>query len=55
MAKTKSDTDAQSFLAKAGRRPTSYDVARLAGVSQSAVSRCFAPNASIGQAKREKS
>ncbi|RQW44326.1 LacI family DNA-binding transcriptional regulator [Novosphingobium sp. LASN5T] len=54
MAKTKSDTDAQSFLAKAGRRPTSYDVARLAGVSQSAVSRCFAPNASIGQAKREK-
>ncbi|EJU11181.1 transcriptional regulator, LacI family protein, partial [Sphingomonas sp. LH128] len=36
-----------------GRRPTSYDVARIAGVSQSAVSRCFAPNASIAPAKRE--
>lgn len=38
---------------EAGRRPTSYDVARIAGVSQSAVSRCFAPNASIAPAKRE--
>jgi len=36
-----------------GRRPTSYDVARIAGVSQSAVSRCFAPNASLAPAKRE--
>ena len=36
-----------------GRRPTSYDVARIAGVSQSAVSRCFAANASIAPAKRE--
>lgn len=42
-----------SFLIQTGRRPTSYDVARLAGVSQSAVSRCFAPNASIAPAKRE--
>ena len=36
------------------RRATSYDVARLAGVSQSAVSRCFAPNASIAPATRER-
>lgn len=33
---------------------TSYDVARLAGVSQSAVSRCFLPNASISDKTREK-
>lgn len=37
---------------ESGRRPTSYDVARIAGVSQSAVSRCFASNASIAPAKR---
>jgi DNA-binding LacI/PurR family transcriptional regulator len=41
----------------AGGRPikttvTSYDVARLAGVSQSAVSRCFKPGASVAPAKR---
>ena len=36
------------------RRATSYDVARLAGVSQSAVSRCFAPNGSIAPATRER-
>ena len=36
-----------------GRRVTSYDVARVAGVSQSAVSRCFAPGASIAPATRE--
>lgn len=54
MPKSKPDSDTPSFLAETGRRPTSYDVARLAGVSQSAVSRCFAPNASIGRAKREK-
>ncbi len=33
---------------------TSYDVARLAGVSQSAVSRCFEPNASISDKTRQK-
>ena len=38
----------------AGRRPTSYDVAKLAGVSQSAVSRCFRPGASIAAATRER-
>ena len=35
-------------------RSTSYDVARLAGVSQSAVSRCFKPSASISKKMREK-
>ncbi len=33
-------------------RATSYDVARLAGVSQSAVSRCFKPGASISPKMR---
>jgi DNA-binding LacI/PurR family transcriptional regulator len=33
---------------------TSYDVALLAGVSQSAVSRCFKPNASISEKTRKK-
>ena len=33
---------------------TSYDVARLAGVSQSAVSRCFKPNGSISGKTRQK-
>lgn len=42
-----------SVTIEKGRRPTSYDVARIAGVSQSAVSRCFAANASIAPAKRE--
>lgn len=32
------------------RRVTSYDVAMLAGVSQSAVSRCFKPGASVSKA-----
>jgi DNA-binding LacI/PurR family transcriptional regulator len=35
-------------------RPTSYDVAQLAGVSQSAVSRCFSPGASIAPLTRQK-
>lgn len=38
----------------ATRRPTSYDVAQLAGVSQSAVSRCFRPGSSIAPATRQK-
>ena len=33
---------------------TSYDVARLAGVSQSAVSRCFKPTGSISEKTRQK-
>lgn len=35
------------------RRPTSYDVAQLAGVSQSAVSRCFRPGSSLSAEKRK--
>ena len=35
------------------RRPTSYDVAQLAGVSQSAVSRCFRPGSSISPDKKK--
>lgn len=38
---------------QSGRRPTSYDVARLAGVSQSAVSRCFRPGNSLSAEKRK--
>ena len=35
-------------------RPTSYDVAKLAGVSQSAVSRCFRPGSSISAKTKSK-
>ncbi|HEY0275837.1 MAG TPA: LacI family DNA-binding transcriptional regulator [Paenirhodobacter sp.] len=34
--------------------PTAHDVARLAGVSQSAVSRSFTPGASVSETTREK-
>jgi len=37
-----------------GRRGTSYDVARIAGVSQSAVSRAFRPGASVAPDTRER-
>ena len=37
-----------------GKRSTSYDVARMAGVSQSAVSRCFKEGASISAKTRAK-
>lgn len=37
-----------------GKRATSYDVAKLAGVSQSAVSRTFSPNKSASKKTREK-
>ncbi len=40
--------------APTARDVTSYDVARHAGVSQSAVSRCFNPGASISKATRNK-
>ncbi|MEM8771187.1 MAG: LacI family DNA-binding transcriptional regulator [Pseudomonadota bacterium] len=40
---------------KSGKGPvTSYDVARHAGVSQSAVSRCFKPGASVSTKMRER-
>jgi DNA-binding LacI/PurR family transcriptional regulator len=41
-------------LARNNSRATSYDVARAAGVSQSAVSRCFKPGASVSQKMRDK-
>ena len=37
-----------------GRRATSYDVARLAGGSQSAVARCFKPGSSISEKMRKR-
>lgn len=40
----------KAAIERAGRRVTSYDVALLAGVSQSAVSRCFKPGASVSKA-----
>ncbi|WP_375551917.1 LacI family DNA-binding transcriptional regulator [Rhodophyticola porphyridii] len=36
------------------RKPTSFDVARLAGVSRSAVSRAYTPGAHIAEATRQK-
>lgn len=42
-------------MAKSGhRKPTSFDVARMAGVSRSAVSRAFTPGGTIASATREK-
>lgn len=47
-----SDTDTEPTGLR--RRATSTEVARLAGVSQSAVSRCFTPGASIAPETRDK-
>lgn len=41
--------DIQALVRREVRRVTSYDVASLAGVSQSAVSRCFQPGASVSK------
>lgn len=42
-------------MAKSGhRKPTSFDVARLAGVSRSAVSRAFTPGGTIAHSTRDK-
>lgn len=43
-----------NFDSAAAHNITSYDVALRAGVSQSAVSRCFKPNASVSAAMRER-
>ena len=40
----------KALIRREARRVTSYDVATLAGVSQSAVSRCFKPGASVSKA-----
>ncbi len=45
------DTNSESRT-WSGHRVTSYDVARQAGVSQSAVSRCFKPGASVSKKMR---
>lgn len=42
--------DLKALIRTEARRVTSYDVAMAAGVSQSAVSRCFQPNASVSKA-----
>jgi DNA-binding LacI/PurR family transcriptional regulator len=44
-------TELKAAIASENRRVTSYDVAQLAGVSQSAVSRCFKPGASVSKDK----
>lgn len=54
MAREKKSVSVIDPPTRGGRRPTSYDVARIAGVSQSAVSRCFAPGASIAPATRDR-
>ena len=41
--------DLKALIHNEARRVTSYDVATLAGVSQSAVSRCFKPGASVSK------
>ena len=41
--------DHKALIARENRRVTSYDVALVAGVSQSAVSRCFQPGASVSK------
>ena len=42
--------DIKALIGREARRVTSYDVAHAAGVSQSAVSRCFKPGASVSKA-----
>ena len=51
---TPDNTVKDTAIKAVGKRSTSYDVARLAGVSQSAVSRCFKPGASISAKTRAK-
>ena len=53
MAKAGTSTRKEN-LASTKRHVTSYDVARHAGVSQSAVSRCFKPGASVSKKMRER-
>jgi DNA-binding LacI/PurR family transcriptional regulator len=54
MAREKKSVTMAAPPVKSGRRATSYDVARIAGVSQSMVSRCFAPGGSIAADKRDR-
>ncbi len=50
----KSKEQSSAIAAGNGTAATSYDVAKLAGVSQSAVSRCFRPGSSIAPKTRAK-
>jgi len=50
LAPVTSPADCKAAIQRENRRVTSYDVALLAGVSQSAVSRCFKPGASVSKA-----
>lgn len=53
--RSKSHEPSRGAPANRPARPiTSYDVGRLAGVSQSAVSRCFKPGASVSRQMRER-
>lgn len=47
-------TDASDAAARPGKPVTSYDVAKRAGVSQSAVSRCFTAGGSVSKVTRAK-
>jgi DNA-binding LacI/PurR family transcriptional regulator len=49
-APTLSLAEHKAAIQRENRRVTSYDVALVAGVSQSAVSRCFKPGASVSKA-----
>ena len=51
---SKKQKSAKSDGELAGKRATSYDVAKLAGVSQSAVSRVFQDGASASKAMRDR-
>ena len=53
MVSAANSTRKENF-ASTKRHVTSYDVARHAGVSQSAVSRCFKPGASVSKKMRER-
>ena len=54
MVKESAKNSKVTSIKSAARRATSYDVARVAGVSQSAVSRCFKPGASVSAKTRAK-
>ena len=54
MAAKQGKSTRQENFANSKRHVTSYDVARHAGVSQSAVSRCFKPGASVSKKMRQR-
>lgn len=54
MQKKTKNSNQDTLKAVQRKRATSYDVARIAGVSQSAVSRCFKPGASVSAKTKAK-